>query len=153
MLKLEYTNKTDHPTSDQAFRKLIRRINKSFPKIFPKQINSKNDQIIHLTFINDSEMKMLNKKFRRKDETTDVISLTYLNEKSFPKDNILGEVFISIDTARKQAQKVDDDLAHELVFLFVHGVLHVLGYDHQTEEDYEYMMKLTNQILGPTSSP
>ena len=59
---------------------------------------------------------------------------------------MVGEIFISFETAKRQAEENGLDELEELKFLFVHGVLHILGYEHQSEEDFQTMMKLTNEI-------
>jgi probable rRNA maturation factor len=61
---------------------------------------------------------------------------------------MIGEIFISIDTAQKQADEMNHDVLTELKFLFVHGILHVLGYEHSTEEGFVVMNDLTNKILN-----
>ena len=61
---------------------------------------------------------------------------------------VLGEIYISFDKAREQATSYGHSLDRELKFLFVHGLLHLLGYDHMTEEDEKVMFALQEEILA-----
>jgi len=80
-----------------------------------------------IAFVDDSAMRKLNKDFRRKDKTTDVLT--------FPGDDPshLGDIVISLDQARRQAADEKHSLATEVQYLIVHGILHSLGYDHETD--------------------
>jgi probable rRNA maturation factor len=75
---------------------------------------------ISIAIIDDATMRALNRRFRRKNKTTDVLT--------FPE-----EIVISIDQARRQARAEKHSLATEVRYLIVHGVLHALGYDHETD--------------------
>jgi len=80
---------------------------------------------ISLNFIDDREMKKLNRKFRKKDKTTDVLSFN-LNE-----GGLLGEVYISWPQAKRQAKEYNCSLTVEILRLIEHGILHLLGYTHK----------------------
>ncbi len=79
---------------------------------------------VSITLVNDKTMRNLNRKFRRKNKTTDVLT--------FPGDQSC-EVVISVDRARRQAAREKHSLATELRYLIVHGILHALGYDHEAD--------------------
>ncbi len=149
MINLEYYNETTLPLSGALFEEILEFINIEFREIFPKEIDNRRNYLITCTLVNDKIIQEINKQQRGLDKPTDVISLCYLGNE-FPGEDMIGEIFISLDTAAKQAKKLDHDLVTELKFLFVHGVLHILGYEHATEEDFQTMMDLTNQILGAT---
>lgn len=151
MLKLEYYNETKTTCSIKIFEDLIKIINDHFKKIFPKELDQRKNYYITLTLVNDKFIKKINKKFRGKNEATDIVSLSYLG-KEFPGHDMIGEIFISVETAQKQAEKLNNDLLTEIKFLFVHGVLHILGYEHSSEEDFEVMMDLTNEIMRSINS-
>lgn len=91
-------------------------------------------------------MKKLNKMYRNKNKTTDVISLEYPVD-AMVRQSIFGEIFISIPQARRQAEKLGHRLKDEIAFLFVHGFLHIHGYDHEKPKDEKVMFALTDQIL------
>jgi probable rRNA maturation factor len=79
---------------------------------------------ISIAIVDDATMRTLNRKFRHKNKTTDV--LTFPGEASC-------EIVISIDQARKQAAQERHSIATELRYLLLHGILHGLGYDHETD--------------------
>ena len=79
----------------------------------------------------EREMRDLNRRFRRKDEPTDVLSFP---GEEFPEGRHLGDIAISVPTARRQASAQGHELSRELQVLLLHGVLHCLGYDHETDD-------------------
>ena len=87
------------------------------------------DKDVELILTTDEEIKELNKTYRQKDQPTDVLS--------FPLENIpgmpLGSIVISIDTAKKGAKEFSHSVEDEIKLLFIHGLLHLLGYDHETD--------------------
>ena len=106
-----------------------------------------------VTFVNKEFIHQLNKNYRNIDRPTDVISFAYLDDKNehnikspYPID--LGEIYICIDVAKENALQYKNSLNRELSFLFVHGLLHLLGYDHMKQEDEEVMFHLQDIILG-----
>ena len=111
--------------------------------------------IISVSIINNKHIHKINKKYRGVDRPTDVISFAFLdNDKN--RDNIfhskevvpLGDIYISYEKAIEQAQEYGHPLEREMSFLFVHGLLHLLGYDHMSEEDEKVMFKLQEEILS-----
>ena len=82
---------------------------------------------VDVSFVNDAEMQELNRRYRKKDKPTDVLAFPY------GEGGILGDVIISKDTARRNAKKFGVSYNSEVKRLIVHGVLHVLGYDHGKE--------------------
>lgn len=92
----------------------------------------------------------LNKEYRNVDRPTDVISFALEDNKDFISGNIrlLGDVYISIDKAKEQAIEYGHSLLRELSFLSIHGLLHLLGYDHMKKEDEEVMFKKQEDLLN-----
>ena len=114
----------------------------------------KFDPVISVSFITNEDIREINRQYRNVDSPTDVISFAYLdnvsNKETFIKTNkivVLGEIYISIPRAIEQADQFGHSLHRELCFLFVHGLLHLLGYDHMNKEDEEVMFSLQNAIL------
>ena len=95
------------------------------------------------------QMDKINKEYRNIDKTTDVISFALEDEKreNFTKIRLLGDIYISIDKAKEQAISYEHSLERELSFLAVHGLLHLLGYDHMTKEDEKIMFTKQKEIL------
>ena len=148
MLHLEFYNETSEPISGKIFEEILDIINDDFKKIFPKQIDKRKQYFISCTLVGDKLIKKINKQYRGKDQVTDVVSLGYLQKDSFPGNDMIGEIFISLPTAKKQAEELGHEPLTEIIFLFVHGILHILGYEHKEEKDFQIMMDLTNQILA-----
>lgn len=149
MLKLEYYNETVIPLSEVVFEQILDLINENFNNLFPKEMDKRKTYYISFTLVDDAIIQKLNKDHRGKDEPTDVVSLGYLDADEFPgQSDVAGEIFISYETAEKQAHDNYIEVLDELKFLFVHGILHILGYEHQSEEDFQTMMNLTNEILA-----
>lgn len=94
-----------------------------------------------LILIDNTEMQSLNLQFRKKDYPTDVLSFP-----SYEK-NYLGEIFINMDKVKEQAKDYGHSLEREFAFLLVHGILHLLGYDHHTKVEETIMFGKQNEIL------
>ncbi len=101
-----------------------------------------------LVLVSDRKIRVLNKLWRGFDKATDVLSFPIDEEP--PADEIpyeLGEVIISIDTAKAQASELGHGIEREMAFLMVHGMLHVLGFDHDSKEDEKEMFARQRRIL------
>lgn len=95
--------------------------------------------IVELVFVSDEEMQSFNSKYRKIDKTTDVLSFRLSDE--------VGQIFISIPQALKQAEGFKHSIEIESRFLFVHGILHLAGYEDDTDEKYDEMMTETERII------
>ncbi len=114
-----------------------------------KKMNIKNS-VFCIIFIDDEEMHRMNKEYRNIDRTTDVLSFA-LNDNSHIKTEInsLGDIFISIPKMKSQALDYKHSEKRELSFLTVHGILHLLGYDHTLgKKEEEEMFDLQKEILN-----
>lgn len=89
------------------------------------------DAELSLLLVSDAEMRRLNREWRGKDRPTDVLSFAQADGPGGAPAGLLGDVVISLDTARRQAAEQAAPVAAELDRLLVHGVLHLLGYDHE----------------------
>jgi probable rRNA maturation factor len=98
--------------------------------------------VINVILVSDEQMKDLNMTFAQKATTTDVLS--------FPSalDDELGDIFISIDQAKTQAQALGHSVEREVAFLSVHGALHCLGFTHESDADLETMIAHQEAILS-----
>jgi len=105
---------------------------------------------LDLDFVEPEEIRKLNREFRGQDKVTDVLSFSFLEEQDFPKDNLVGQIFLEPLTAKKQAEEHGVSWKDEMEFLFVHALLHVFGYDHEEEKDFNEMYALQARIMpGP----
>ena len=103
-----------------------------------------------LTILIDTpeRIRTLNRDFRHVDAVTDVLTFpAWEGEISLSADGYLGDIMICYDRAKEQAEAYGHSLARELAFLAVHGVLHLLGYDHMTEADERVMREKQTTIL------
>lgn len=97
------------------------------------------DSEISLTLTDDPTIHALNRDYRGKDAPTDVLAFAQEGP-----NNVLGDVIVSLQTARRQATGT---LEREVAWLISHGVLHLLGYDHQTEQELKAMRARENAVL------
>jgi len=104
-----------------------------------------------LTLVSDREIHALNREYRGVDKPTDVLSFSYFNQERFPGDDVVGEIVISVSTARRQAKEHKKTLNQELQFLFLHGLLHVFGFDHLKKAERKKMFDLQDEIVGDKS--
>ena len=113
------------------------------------------DPYLSVTIVDNAYIHEINKTYRHIDRPTDVISFAFLDDN--PKRDemfqsgqmvVLGEIYISFEKAQEQATSYGHSLERELKFLFVHGLLHLLGYDHMVKEDEEIMFRLQDEILA-----
>ena len=104
----------------------------------------------NIIFVDNDYIHKLNKEYRNIDRETDVISFALEDDNSFPTldTKVLGDIYISIDKAKSQAEEYGHSFKREICFLAVHGFLHINGYDHMTKEDEEVMFGLQEEILN-----
>ncbi|WNE41326.1 MAG: Endoribonuclease YbeY [Mycoplasmataceae bacterium] len=98
-----------------------------------------------VSFVTKNEIKELNKIYRKKDKETDVLS--FKCDVNFVND-YLGDIVICYSIAQEQAIKYEHSLKRELCFLFLHGLLHLLGYDHESEDEEKIMFSIQDLILN-----
>ena len=109
---------------------------------------------ISLSIVNDEEIHEINKQFRNIDRPTDVLSFPQLTfeegEEADVNENgeiVLGDIIISADRAREQAEEFGHSMKREMAFLAVHSMLHLMGYDHMEKEEEEDMFRRQKEIL------
>ena len=101
---------------------------------------------LSLALIGNPEMRTLSAKYRRKDYPTDVLSFP-VEEMPGSADRLLGDVIISVDKAAEQAKERDRTVDEEMATLLIHGIVHLLGYDHErSAKDARVMKRLENKI-------
>lgn len=112
--------------------------------------------IISVTFVRSAAIHRINRDYRGIDRPTDVISFAVRDDtdgfEDVEEEMDLGDIFINIDYARRQAKEYGHSEKREICFLFTHGLLHCLGYDHMTEKDEKEMFRLQDRILDPIVS-
>ena len=105
--------------------------------------------VFSIIFVNDDEIHNMNKEYRGVDRVTDVISFALEDNEDivYNEIRVLGDIFICIPQMKRQAQEYGHSEKRELAFLTVHGMLHLLGYDHMNEVDEKVMFALQELIL------
>jgi len=109
-------------------------------------VDSGKRHLVNIQALGDKEIVDLNKEFRQKDYLPDVLSFDYRQEKTFEME-LSGEVVVSRTKALLQAQEKGISLGDEIVYLVIHGLLHVFGCDHKTDEQERKMKHLEEEIL------
>ncbi len=109
-----------------------------------EELGINDDRFLNVILTDDANIREYNRKFRDKDAPTDVLSFP-----SNLKDE-LGDVFISLERAKAQANEYGHSFERELAFLSIHGLLHCLGYDHQDKNQEDKMFSLQDKILNKT---
>ncbi|SJZ96278.1 rRNA maturation RNase YbeY [Selenihalanaerobacter shriftii] len=104
------------------------------------QLEEATPKEVSVALVDNKYIKELNHEYRNKDEPTDVLS--------FPLDDeFLGDIIISLERAKEQAKEYGHSLAREIGFLTVHGMLHLLGYDHKEQDDKAKMRNQEEKVL------
>ena len=119
-----------------------------------KTLGIEDDVEVSCVLVDDERIHEINREYRHIDRSTDVISFAMEYNDQFYVEGMprtLGDIFISVDHAKKQAEEYGHSLRREMCFLFTHGILHLLGYDHMTDEQEKEMFGLQDQILGALS--
>ena len=119
-----------------------------------KTLGIEYDVEVSCVLVDDERIHEINREYRHIDRSTDVISFAMEDNDQFYVEGMprtLGDIFISVDHAKKQAEEYGHSLRREMCFLFTHGILHLLGYDHMTDEQEKEMFGLQDEILGALS--
>lgn len=115
--------------------KLVEKIADKFLKT-----HKNSNREVSIAFVGDSVMRKLNKRYRKIDKVTDVLS--------FPGEGIfLGEVIIDYTQIKRQARKFDSSVNDELIFILIHSLLHLIGYDDKTEKGRKEMERLGEEFI------
>ena len=117
---------------------------------FALEYQKLNNAIFNIIIVDEEKIQYLNKNYRNKDSVTDVISFALEDDSTFIKTDmrILGDIYICLKRAKAQSIEYGHSFLRELSFLTIHGLLHLLGYDHMNEEDEKIMFKLQEMILN-----
>ncbi len=143
MIKFEVNQQAGKKISLKLWQKWISKITKT--------LKLKNDLEISIAVVGDQRIKKLNATYRQKNKVTDVLSFGALTKTSkFNKVNqqYLGEIVIGYQQAVRQSNKIGHSVNQEFEKLLVHGFLHLLGYDHEKDNEAKTMEKLEQKIIS-----
>ncbi|WP_101844935.1 rRNA maturation RNase YbeY [Halobacillus sp. Marseille-P3879] len=136
---------------DEAFVDLVERV----IQFAGEKEKAAHEAELSITFVDNKEIQELNRNYRQKDQPTDVISFAMqeLGDGEVEVQNedlpvLLGDIVISVDKAKEQAEDYNHSLEREYAFLSLHGFLHLLGYDHMNEEEEKKMFQRQEDILN-----
>lgn len=140
MCEFEIFNETDYEIDTKEITNLL---NYALER---KKLNKINFNVI---FVDNETIRNINREYRNIDSETDVISFALEDDNTFPTGDIkvLGDIYISVPKMKSQAKEYGTGERRECAFLVIHGLLHLLGYDHMTKEDEEVMFKEQELIL------
>lgn len=115
-----------------------------------EELKLEGDYEVSLSLVSKDEIHALNREYRKIDAPTDVLTFAYMEADFLPDEPVidLGSILICKEIAEGQAKKYNHPYKRELAFLFIHGLLHSLGYDHMKEKEAEEMFALQNKILN-----
>lgn len=135
-------------TKNKELKKYTRDIN-SFYKKGLEVLGVNDDFELSLIIVGKKKIRNINRDYRHIDRETDVISFAEIDsEDEFGDNNYLGDIFINVDRVKKQAKLYGHSIKREYCFLFVHGLLHLFGYDHMNEKDEKRMFDIQDKIIG-----
>ena len=104
----------------------------------------------NIIIVDNKRIHEINREYRNVDRKTDVITFALEDSKTFknPEIRVLGDIYMCVPVAYEQAENYGHSRIREICFLATHGILHLLGYDHITEEDEKIMFSLQEELLG-----
>ena len=138
-------------SEEKSWSKKIKRSQKFFDNIckkFPKKFRFINKKAyLTLLLSNNKKIKYLNRKFRKKNKHTDVLSFPFEQKKRNLKEIYLGDIIISFNYMNKPKNLNSKEFKQKTIKIFIHGFLHLLGYDHIKEKDYKKMFHMEQKVF------
>lgn len=140
-MEYELSNLTDDTVDTTNMERVIDEVS--------RELKVKNG-LVSFVFVDNKKIREINKEYRGIDRETDVISFAFMDEDINPDTDYTnyGEIYISLEKTLSQSLEYGHSFDRELCFLTVHGLLHLLGYDHMTKEDEKVMFSLQDKILN-----
>ena len=142
VVKVQINNKTKF---NFKYKRLFKKIAKVTIDIL--KIHGKTE--VSVIIVDNKLIKGISKQYRNKDVSTDILSFPsdYLKLKKLIGYNLLGDIFLSFEKIEEQANKFNHSSKREWSYLFVHGLLHLIGYDHKTLKEEKNMNKIAYQVM------
>ena len=143
-------------SEDKAWSKRLRNSENFFKKIcnaFPKKYKFSNKKVsLSLLLSNNKNIKRLNKNFRNKNKSTDILSFPFNKKIKISKNTYLGDIIISYNFLDKPKSQDLGSFKQKTIKIFIHGFLHLLGFDHIKNKDYFKMLREENFIYKHVKS-
>ena len=150
MYEITYQDIKENQEYEETIKKVIK-------KCYKEENLLESKLIITITLTNNENIKIINKEYRNIDRATDVLSFPMfekedldkkIKNKDFLHEDILGDIIISVEKVREQAEEYGHSFERELSYMVVHGFYHLMGYDHMEEEEKVEMRKKEDKILN-----
>lgn len=140
-MNYQITNLTEEKIDENDLVKVIEKVS---------ELLGVESSIVSIVLVDNEYIHNINKEYRNVDRETDVISFAFMDDDTNPESGVtdLGEIYISLEKAHSQSKEYGHSFKRELCFLLTHGLLHLLGYDHMTEEDEKEMFGLQEEVLN-----
>lgn len=140
-MNYQITNLTEEKIDENDLVKVIEKVS---------ELLDIESSIVSIVLVDNEYIHKINKEYRNVDRETDVISFAFMDDETNPESGVtdLGETYISLEKAHSQSKEYGHSFKRELCFLLTHGLLHLLGYDHMTEEDEKEMFGLQEEVLN-----
>ncbi|MFH1233825.1 MAG: rRNA maturation RNase YbeY [Patescibacteria group bacterium] len=132
--------------NNQTKKKINLTLVKKTTELFLRYYRLGNKEV-SLALVENKTIRRLNRIYRNLNKTTDILSFSDTD-----KNNFLGEIIINYDQIKKQAKQLGHSAQQELIFILVHGLLHLAGYDDATEKEAKEMGKLTESFIKKVKS-
>lgn len=132
-------------------------VKKVLEKCFKEEGLENSNLLITVTFTNPENIRKINKEYRNIDKATDVLSFPMferneiqdmIKKQEFEHEDMLGDLVISVEKVKEQAEEYGHSFERELSYMLVHGFYHLMGYDHVKEEDKKEMRPKEEKILN-----
>ena len=137
-------------SNEKAWSKRLKKKELFFNKIckaFPKKYKFVNKKVsLSLLLSNNKNIRKLNKDFRNKSKSTDILSFPFKKKYNLSKQTYLGDIIISYNYINKPKSQSSNLFERKLIKIFIHGFLHLIGFDHIKNKDYKRMFKEEEQI-------
>ena len=150
MYQLEYLDIEDNPKNEEIIKKVVK-------QCFETENLQNSKLYISITLTTPQNIQKINKEYRSIDRPTDVLSFPMFEQneieekiknQDFQYEDILGDIVISVEQVKKQAEEYGHTFERELAYMVVHGFYHLMGYDHIIEEDKKVMRQKEENILN-----
>ena len=150
MYEITYLNLEENQIYEKTVEKVLH-------KCFEEEGLLDSKLIITITFTTPEEIRKINKKYRKLDKATDVLSFPMfekdeldekIKNKDFLYEDVLGDIIISIEKVKEQAEEYGHSFERELSYMLVHGFYHLMGYDHIEDADKKKMRAMEDKIIN-----
>ena len=141
MNEINITNSTNETIDEKLLYKVAN---------YALEYEKVSNAVLNIIIVDNEYIHKINREYRGVDRETDVISFALEDDDTFVKlpIRVLGDIYISIDRVKSQALEYGHSETREISFFILHGILHLLGYDHMNEEDEKIMFNKQDNILS-----